>query len=156
MTASIFTSSVVQSLLERLDCLDANARPNWGVLSPAQMLKHLQLENDLALGQYQGHDYSNIFKEWAFKMVFKGNMGLPMIFRKLRMVQAIPELDVLKSGVVVADFETEKAKFIKQFAELCACSKTADLHPAIGKMSREEWGQFYAWHTDYHLTQFGV
>jgi hypothetical protein len=156
MRANFFTSTIYRSLLERLDQLLPNSKPRWGILSPAQMLKHLQLENDLALGNYQGHDYSNFFREKAFKLVISGKMPLPFVFSKLRLVAAIPELDVVKSKVPVGSFKYEKEKLLVQFTELIQCNNLANKHPAIGKMNTEEWGMFYAWHTNYHLTQFNL
>lgn len=156
MANNIFKSAVADGLFQRLEQLTADAQPKWGIMTPAQMLKHLQLENDLAIGRYKGKDYSNFAKEWAFKMVFRGRMGLPMIFRKFRMVPAIPELDVVKSDISVGDFDIEKARFKSNLNELLDLKQLHDLHPAIGKMTREEWGLFYAWHTDYHFTQFGI
>ena len=156
MKQDFFNSEISGQLLLRLHKLTATAKPNWGILTPAQMLKHLQLENDLALGNYKGKDYSNFLREWTFKQVIKGNMPLPTLFSKLRMVPAIPELDVIKSGVKVGSFEEEKEKTFRQFEELLHERNLGTLHPGIGKMNREEWGFFYAWHTDYHLKQFGL
>lgn len=156
MNKTIFNAQESEALLQRLDHLSAGTKPGWGIMTPAQMLKHLQLENDLAIGRYRGKDHSNFATEWAFKMVIKGKMGLPMVFRKLRLVPAIPELDVVKSNAPVGDFEVEKVNFKNNFKELLGLQHLHDLHPAIGKMSREEWGLFYAWHTDYHFKQFGI
>lgn len=151
-----FNPTTNQKLLERLERLNPVARPAWGIMNAAQMLKHLQLENDLALGRYTGKDHSNLFKEWGFKMVIKGRMPLPSLFSKMRMVPAIPELDVVKSKMRVEDFETERTKLTQSFHDLLAVKETAPLHPAIGKMSREEWSLFYYWHTDYHFKQFNI
>lgn len=138
MKDSIFQPEVAAGLLQRLDQLQANAKSEWGILTPAQMLRHLQLENDLALGRYRGKTYTNFFKEKAFKMVIRGTMPLPTIFSKMRLVPAIPELDVVKSGIEVEPFEVERERLRRQFDELLHASDLADLHPAIGKMNREE------------------
>lgn len=156
MAKDFFHPDTSAALLHRLQQLQPDAKRRWGVMTPAQMLRHLQLENDLALGRYQGKDYSHFLREKAFKLVIKGVMPLPTIFSKMRLVPAIPELDVLKSGVKVEAFEAEKERTVKQFGELLAAKTLSNLHPAIGKMNREEWGFFYAWHTDYHLKQFGL
>ena len=156
MKQDFFNAETSKHLLLRLQKLTAAAKPIWGVMSPAQMLKHLQLENDLALGNYKGRDPSNFFREWAFKQVIKGNMPLPNVFSKWRMVPAILELNVIKSGVTVGHFEEEKEKLFTQFEKLLQAKTLGTLHPGIGKMNRGEWGFFYAWHTDYHLKQFGL
>lgn len=156
MTKTVFKPEVAETLRQRLERLGADTQPKWGILTPAQMLKHLQLENDLALGRYRGKNYSHFLREKAFKMVIKGILPLPTIFSKMRLVPAIPELDVVKSGVKVEAFEVEKERLFRQFDELLNATTLDNLHPGIGKMNREEWGFFYAWHTDYHLTQFGL
>ncbi len=153
---NFFQASQSAALLRRLENLSENATAQWGIMRPAQMLKHLQLENDLALGRYKGKDYSHFLREKTFKMVIKGYLPLPTIFSKMRLVPAIPELDVIKSGVEVGDFFTEKKNLLAQFEALLQAKTLANLHPGIGKMNREDWGFFYAWHTDYHLKQFGV
>jgi hypothetical protein len=152
----MFKPETAQALLARLQGLRAEAQPRWGIMSPAQMLRHLQLENELALGRYRGKDYSHFLREKAFKWVIKGVFPLPTVFSKMRLVPAIPELDVLKSGVKVEAFEVEKERLLRQFDELLTAPALSHLHPGIGKMNREEWGFFYAWHTDYHLRQFGL
>jgi oxepin-CoA hydrolase / 3-oxo-5,6-dehydrosuberyl-CoA semialdehyde dehydrogenase len=156
MAQNFFSPTVSKALLLRLEKLSSEMKPQWGILNPSQMLRHLQLENDLALGNYKGPDYSNFFREKAFKLVIAGKMPLPTIFSKLRLVPAIPELDVVKSKIEVDSFETEKEKLFFQFRQLLQCENLANLHPAIGKMTKEEWGLFYAWHTDYHLKQFNL
>lgn len=156
MQANFFNPSVSHHLLQRLQSLSPDAKATWGIMSPAQMLRHLQLENDLALGHYQGKDYSNFMREWAFKMVIKGKMSLPSIFSKMRLVPAIPELDIIKSGIAVGSFDEEKEKVMAQFQQLLHTKSLSTLHPGIGKMNREEWGLFYGWHTDYHFRQFGI
>lgn len=153
---NFFEQSESRALLQRLNKLTADAKPNWGILTPAQMLKHLQLENDLALGRYKGKDYSHFLREKTFKLVIKGVLPLPTIFSKWRMVPAIPELDVVKSGVKVEAFDVEKERLLGQFGELLHAKELSNLHPGIGKMNREDWGFFYSWHTDYHLKQFGL
>ncbi|MBK6622648.1 MAG: hypothetical protein IPH04_22610 [Saprospirales bacterium] len=137
-----FDPETSEKILQRLEFLQADTKPNWGIMKPAQMLKHLQLENDLALGKYSGKDHSNFFTEWAFKMVIKGRMPLPTLFSKMRMVPAIPELNIVKSNITVEDFETEKVNLKKSFSDLLNASQLSDLHPAIGKMNREEWMRF--------------
>lgn len=156
MQQNFFNSETYHSLLARLEKLRSSDRPKWGIMNPAQMFKHLQLENDLALGNYHGKDHSNFLREKAFKLVIKGIMPLPAVFSKLRMIKAIPELDVVKSKIPVHSFEQEKKTLLVQFDKLFHAQKFAGLHPAIGKMNREEWGYFYVWHTDYHLKQFGL
>ena len=153
---NFFETSVHQALFERLQHLKADSKPKWGILTPAQMLKHLRLENDLALGNYTGKDYSNIAREWTFKQVTKGNMPLPNFLSKLRLIPAIPELYVIKSKVKVEDFDTEKSRLMAQFQALVHTKNFANLHPRIRRMNATDWGFFYTWHTDYHLRQFDI
>lgn len=153
---NFFNENVKNGFTQRLEKLQANTKPKWGIMTPSQMLKHLQLENDLALGKYKGKDYSNFFREWAFKQVIKGKMPLPMIFSKMGMVPAIPELDVIKSNVKTGNFELEKSNFLKSLDDLLNAIELSSLHPGIGKMNRDEWSFFYSWHTNYHFTQFGI
>lgn len=156
MVLDFFNRETYQDLTARMHRLTPEAKPRWGILNPAQMLKHLQLENELALGLYRGKDYSNPWRQWAFKRVITGKMPIPQVFSKLRMIQAIPELDVIKSQQPIGSFTEEKKICLNQFENIIHASRLADLHPAIGKMSYRDWGYFYGWHTDYHLKQFGV
>ncbi|HYV93343.1 MAG TPA: DUF1569 domain-containing protein [Chitinophagales bacterium] len=156
MTQNFFDKAVYEKLKQRFNSIGPDAKPQWGIMNPAQMFRHLQLENDLALGRYKGKDHSNFFTSWSFKMVIRGKMPLPTLVSKLRMVPAIPELNVVKSGMPVADFQTEKNNLFTSFTELTQAEHFSNLHPAIGKMTPEEWGLFYYWHTDYHFRQFGV
>ena len=156
MKDSIFTSAVNDALLKRFQLLTPDTKPRWGILTPAQMMKHLQLENELSIGRYKGKDYSNIFRERTFKLVINGTLPLPRVLSRWRMIPAIPELDVVKSKIPVADFATEKKNLMKTFCEMLQADKLHGLHPGIGRMNKEEWGKFYCWHTNYHLEQFGL
>lgn len=83
-------------------------------------------------------------------------MPLSNFLSKLRLIPAIPELDVIKSNIKVEDFDTEKLRLMAQFQALLHTKNFANLHLGIGRMNTTDWDFFYTWHNNYHLRQFDI
>ena len=57
------------------------------------------------------------------------------------------------------DFEAEKAELLKWLEKTQTTGKTVfgnKSHPALGKLSLEQWNVLISKHLDHHLRQFGV
>ena len=139
-------------LLRRLDCLQCDARPEWGRMNAVQMLEHLARAFELALGERQAA---------ARPSVLRGPLGrfgaLYFPVRWKRGYPTLPEMDVLRGSASTADFDQIKARvstLIRQFGEATP-QQLAEQHPIFGRMSRRDWMLWGYRHTDHHLRQFG-
>jgi Protein of unknown function (DUF1569) len=135
--------------IQRIEALDAGARPQWGKMTCAQMLAHCQKPLQVAAGELKlkRRLIGRLLGGWAKKKFvvsdapFKPNSPTDPDFR-IRDER---------------DFEREKASLIalvKRYGEQGVV--TRDPHPFFGPMSTAEWDRLLSKHLDHHLRQFGV
>jgi hypothetical protein len=68
-----------------------------------------------------------------------------------------PEADALQDGTPPGDFAADVAR-LRDDVERFVARDGRDLppHPALGSLTRAEWGRWGYRHMDHHLRQFGV
>jgi Protein of unknown function (DUF1569) len=128
----------------------ANPR-QWGTMTVAQMLHHLNLACGGSLGFYDIPDESYLVSRAVFRRI---------------LVDWYPEQPVglrLPKGFKVPhgatfDFDFEKEQLLKILDAAWHARSTADWqpHPMFGPMTVEEWGKLLQIHIDYHLRQFAA
>lgn len=156
MRKSIFDPAVKAEVLQRLEKLNHDTVPQWGVMKPNQMLRHLIEANKIATGEITSANRSNFFTRTLIrKFVLDAKVpSLNMI--KKRPIVTFPEINIVERGIHSAEFNTEKQNLIKDIDRVLAAKEFVPRSPLIGKMSRENWGQLGYSHIHYHFTQFGV
>jgi hypothetical protein len=148
---NIFTQSVADGIINRINQLNAQTVPQWGKMSVGQMLAHCSVTYEMA---YENkHPKPNfilgfILKTFIKKTVvgdapYKHNSGTAPAF-------------VMKED---KNFEAEKTRLVQYI------NKTVDLGESyfegkeshsFGVLSLNEWNNLFYKHLDHHLTQFGV
>jgi Protein of unknown function (DUF1569) len=148
---NIFTQSVADGIIGRINQLNAQTVPQWGKMSVGQMLAHCSVTYEMA---YENkHPKPNfilgfILKTFIKKTVvgdapYKRNSGTAPAF-------------VMKED---KNFEAEKTRLVQYI------NKTVDLGESyfegkeshsFGVLSLNEWNNLFYKHLDHHLTQFGV
>ena len=128
----------------------ANAR-QWGTMTLAQMLHHLNLACGGSLGLYNIPDESYLVSRTVFRWI---------------LVDWYPEQPVglrLPKGFKIPhgatfDFDFEKEQLLKILDAAWHARSTADWqpHPMFGPMTVKEWGKLLQIHIDYHLRQFAA
>ena len=128
----------------------ANPR-QWGTMSVAQMLHHLNLACGGSLGFYALPDESYLVSRTVFRWI---------------LVDWFPEQPVglrLPKGFKIPhgaqfEFEFEKQQRLKILDAAWQARSAADWgpHPMFGTMTVKEWGQLLQIHIDYHLRQFAA
>lgn len=128
----------------------ANPR-QWGTMTVAQMLHHLNLACGGSLGFYDLPDESYLVSRTVFRWI---------------LVDWYPEQPVglrLPKGFKIApsatfDFDFEKGQLLKILDAAWQARSPADWqpHPMFGPMTVEEWGKLLQIHIDYHLRQFAA
>ncbi|MCM3392666.1 DUF1569 domain-containing protein [Cytobacillus oceanisediminis] len=147
---NIFNHLHTEEILNRIDKLNPNSKPQWGRMDAAQMLAHCSSFQDIAMG--------NSFppRGWLGRLI--GRFAKPILYND----KPIPHNMSTIPTILITDkkeFETEREKlkqkiiaFQNNGPEKC----TAHPHPFFGKLSSEEWGKGIYKHLDHHLKQFGV
>jgi hypothetical protein len=128
----------------------ANPR-QWGMMTVAQMLHHLNLACGGSLGFYNIPDESYLVSRTVFRWI---------------LVDWYPEQPVglrLPKGFKIPhgatfDFDFEKEQLLKILDAAWHARSTADWqpHPMFGPMTVKEWGKLRQIHIDYHLRQFAA
>ena len=128
----------------------ANPR-QWGTMSVAQMLHHLNLACGGSLGFYDLPDESYLVSRTVFRWI---------------LVDWFPEQPVglrLPKGFKIPhsaqfDFDFEKEQLLNILDASWRARSAADWgpHPMFGTMTAAEWGKLLQIHVDYHLKQFAA
>lgn len=147
---NIFNQTDTVEILNRIDKLSPNSRPQWGKMDVAQMLAHCSAFQDIAMG--------NTFPPRGWLGVLIGTFVKSIFFNDkppARNMSTIPTILIEEEK----EFETEKEKlkqkiitFQNNGPEKC----TSHPHSFFGKLTPEQWGKGVYKHLDHHLNQFGV
>lgn len=147
---NIFDPLHTEEILNRIDKLSPDSRPQWGKMDVSQMLAHCSAFQDIAMG--------NSFPERGWLGILIGRFVKPIFYNDKPVahnMSTIPTILITDEK----DFETEKEKlkqkiitFQKNGPEKC----TTHPHAFFGKFTPEQWGKGIYKHLDHHLRQFGV
>ena len=148
---NIFTKTVSDHIIERINKLKPNTQANWGKMTVAQMLAH-----------------SNVM----YEMVFENNHPKPTFFMKLIMKAFVKKIVVSETpykhnsqtaaAFIIKDsrnFEIEKNRlmeYVNKTQQLGEASFDNNVSHSFGALSKTEWNNMFYKHLDHHLTQFGV
>jgi hypothetical protein len=147
---NIFNQLHSEEILNRIDKLSPNSKPQWGKMDVAQMLAHCSSFQDIAMG------HSFPARGWLGILI--GNFVKPIFYNDKPLAQNMSTIPT----ILIEDekeFETEKEKLKQKIItfqtngpEKC----TTHPHPFFGKLTSEQWGKGIYKHLDHHLKQFGV
>ena len=146
---SLFDSANNKEMIDRIQKLNINTKPEWGKMTVAQMVTHAQAPLKVALEELQ-------LKRGLIGVLFGGiakkKLTSPEPFGK--------NLPTDKNFKITGqpDFEKEKNKlidYVQRFAKTGPAGITKNPHPFFGKLTSEEWDTLMYKHLDHHLRQFG-
>jgi len=148
---NIFTSAVSEGVIERINKLSSDSKPQWGKMNVAQMLAHCNVAYELV--------YQNKHKKPGFLM--------KLILTKLVKNKVVSEAPFPKSSrtapefliVDEKDFGQERGRLINHIRQTVEHGeKYFDGKESVsfGKLTSTEWNNMFYKHLDHHLTQFGV
>ncbi len=148
---NIFDFKETKTIIERLNKLDAYAKPQWGKMSVDQMLAHCNVTYEMIYEPKQVKP--NPFKKWMLKAIVKPYVVGEKPYKKNS--RTAPEF-------VISDFknfEQEKQRltdYIKKTQSLGSAYFDNKNSHSFGKLTSEEWNNLFYKHLDHHLMQFGV
>jgi hypothetical protein len=148
---NIFTKSVTDQLINRLEKLTPDKTPLWGKMNAAQMLAHCNVTYNLA------------FDRIAEKPNFLMKIILKTIVKK-SVTNEVPYKHNLRTAPVflvadVQDFNKQKAILIDN---LKTCVEKGEKYfdrknsSSFGPLNITEWNNMFYKHLDHHFSQFGL
>jgi hypothetical protein len=147
---TIFDGDVRQGLTERLDKLAPENKPLWGKMSPAQMVKHCRLWEEMIHGNK------------LLKRPLIGRLIGPMILKKVLQTPefrknspTIPEMRVTDTGIDLNEERGKLTALVNSYPQY-NWPDNSFVHPFFGKMTREQIGKMAYLHLDHHLKQFDL
>lgn len=148
---SLFNPSGLNEIIERINKLTPQSKPQWGKMNVAQMLAHCVGPLKMAHAEIPAKRglISYILGPAAKKKYTTPGAILA------RNVPTDPNFKFPSAS----DFELEKSKLVAQiklFSEKGPSAITEKPHSFFGKMTPQEWDILQVNHLNHHLTQFGV
>jgi hypothetical protein len=148
---NVFSKSVAEEVIQRIELLLPTAQPLWGTMNAAQMLAHLNV---------------------SYEMIFDSTHAKPGAFMKLILKtlvkkKVVTEVPYPKSSRTAPqfimtgdkDFDAEKARliaFIRQVQGLGESHFDGKESHSFGALTINEWNVMMYKHLNHHLSQFGV
>jgi len=136
-----------EQLIDRINLLQQNTQPQWGKMNAYQMLRHLTLWEEMAMGQA-------LYKQSFIGRLF-GKMALKDMMKDEPIKQNLPTVPGFKM-TGDGDVEAEKQKLTELIKMHTAYADKGFLHPFFGNLTSEQAGRMAYKHADHHLRQFGV
>ena len=142
-----------QEIVKRLALLKRDANAQWGSMTPAQMICHLNDSFLVAIGEKMANVDARLLNRTIVKW---GALYIPLRWPKG--VRTRPELEAGAGGTRPGDFDSDRAKLVGSLERFCnPCRAFAYApHPLFGVMNERQWLRWGYLHTDHHLRQFGL
>lgn len=147
----IFTKSVTEEVVSRIDKLTDKSQPLWGKMSVAQMLAHCCVSYEYVYDNK--HKPPGKFMKFILKMFVKDKVTTEIPYKKNG--ATAPDFIIKEDR----DFEKEKARlkdYIRKTHQLGVDFFEGRESHSFGKLNIQEWNNMFYKHLDHHLTQFGV
>lgn len=147
---SLYAPEVYETCRARIEQIQEDTRPQWGVMSAAQMFAHCAEVQEVANGKALG-------KTPLLAKLFKGFIRQAVVNDKPypKSSRTHPQYEQREER----DFFTEKQRLLAALERFFHEDKDEAVrrpHPLFGTMTLEERGWSMYKHLDHHLTQFGV
>ena len=148
---NIFTKSVSDSVVERINQLTAATQPQWGKMSIAQMLAHCCVTYEMVYEDK--HPKPNAVVKFMLKMFVKKKVVNEEAYGQNG--QTAPQFLIKETK----DFNAEKMRligFINKTQGLGEGHFDGKESFSFGNLNKTEWNNMFYKHLDHHLRQFGV
>jgi hypothetical protein len=148
---NIFTTSVANGVIARINKLSAATPAQWGKMNATQMLAHNNVTFEFAYEEK--HNKPNFFMAFILKNLVKKGLVNEVPYKKNS--STAPEF-------IIGDdrnFDVEKKRlieYINKTQQLGEKQFDGRVSMIFGAMTTTEWNNLFYKHIDHHLTQFGV
>src|SRR4051812_23114725 len=144
---TIFDKTTRDELINRINNLNVNDKPQWGKMNVYQMIKHCILFEEMMLGkkEYKRAFIGRLFGSFALKNLLKDDEPLK---------KNEPTSSEFKIKEREGNIEIARNKWIALLEEYEKFSNPLFVHWFFGSMTKEQVGYFVYKHIDHHLRQF--
>lgn len=148
---NIFEKEVSDRVIERIQALKPDTRPQWGKMNVGQMLAHCSVMYHMVYGSNLRKP--NPIMRWMMKTFVKKMVTSEKPYKK--------NLRTAPAFIINDDrnFEKEKTRLIEYIDRTQKAGETSfDQKESLsfGALSVTEWNNMFYKHLNHHLTQFGV
>lgn len=148
---NIYDKEYTNQVIERINKLTPETKPQWGKMSADQMLAHLNVAYDMSFTSK--YTKPNAVAKFFLKLFVKKMVVGPKPYPKNG--RTAPQFVISGSR----NFEEEKQKLIGYMEEIVnlgtAHFEGKESH-SFGPLTSNEWNVMFGKHLEHHLTQFGV
>lgn len=145
---NLFDSGVKQQIIERINKLTPETQQKWGKMNVGQMLAHVQVPMDVALGN------AIVKGNWLMKLILP--LFKKVLYNEKPWKESLPTDKTFIMTGQQKEFETEKMNLLEKINLYSETTMINDKHPVFGKLTKEQWSKATWKHLDHHLKQFGV
>ena len=140
-------------ILERLRAISPASKRQWGKMTAAEMICHMNDALRITMSDTPAKPVSNWFTRSGFKW-----LGLWMPFHWPHGVKTVPECEAGKGGTPPAELESDLSALRGHLERFARQPRDFEFqpHPIFGQMSEREWMRWGWLHMDHHLRQFGA
>ena len=145
---TIYDKEIVEFFIQRISMIDKNQKPVWGKMTPAQMMRHCVMNEEMLQGKVK---YNRLF----FGRLF----GARVLTKLLKDSSVLPKNQPTHPTFKMKgefDFDAEKSAWINLLQNYGKINMQELQHPFFGRMTVNEIGWYAYKHTDHHLRQFNV
>lgn len=145
-----FDSDYVREVVARVNRIAPDAKPRWGTMTAAVMIRHLIGSVKYSMGRlpYQ-QTHRRRVAEWVVRpLLLHGWLAMPKNIHV--------ERQGLKTFTAPGDVETLHALLEEYLGLVQADDLAPPPHPVLGILSVDEWARLHYVHFEHHLKQFGV
>lgn len=147
---SIFSATVADGVIKRINTLTPETKPLWGKMTVAQMLAHCNVSYEMAFEDK--HPKPNGFMRLVIKLLAKNTVVSEKPYKHNNPTAPAFLITTQK------DFEAEKSRliaYIQKTQQLGEKEFDGRMSHSFGPLSITEWNNMFYKHLDHHLTQFG-
>ena len=144
---NLYEPGIMKSLVDRVEKIEADSKPEWGDMNAAQMLAHCSEIQEVMNGKP--------IQKTPFLLKLLAGMIKKLIVNDQpykKNMQTHPQYKMHGEH----DFETEKQRFLEALEMFSELRENAPAHPLFGDLTDIERGWSMYKHHDHHMQQFGV
>ena len=142
-----------EEIVMRLGSIGVESRRQWGKMTVAEMVCHLNDALLVSMGEKPARSISNWFSRSIFKWA-----GLWFPTQWPHGVKTVPECDARAAGTRPAEMNADLEELRISLDRFTRRPREFELqaHPMFGPMTEKEWMRWGYLHMDHHLRQFGA
>lgn len=144
---NLFNKTDREEVINRFNKLTSETKGQWGVMSVDQMLAHCSIPLELAFTNPKPK--RDLMGKIIGPLVKNSIIG-PKPFK--RNGYTPPQFKI----TTPQDFSLQKERLLGLVNRFAPENITDRVHPFLGKMTEQEWGESSYKHLEHHLIQFGV